>query len=144
MVHYRRGVALSPDRGWPKRLVNEQTTPPVHIQDGSGWGQVPPLGWREWDIVEGDQRHKQQWKRWTVLRWRYASPGSLSVGEQLVGLPNIGVMRTVRGAQTTSWAAVLDCLTCANEGIRKTSPGGWYHWEYKVAPWPWNNFKILK
>ena len=139
--------------------------------------------------VEGDQRHKQQCKRWTALRRRHASPGSLSVGEQLVGLPElwyisvwcvqlevhglqvqaelrfcrtaawrvqmkewgrptkvygiipvtgrpppttIGVMHTVRGARTTSWAAVLDCLTCAIEGMRKTDPGGWYHWEYKV------------
>ena len=31
------------------KLVNERTTPPMHIWDGSGWGQVPPLRWREWE-----------------------------------------------------------------------------------------------
>ena len=40
------------------------------------------------------------------------------------GCLNISVMRTVRGARTTSQAAVLDCLMCANEGMRKTDQGG--------------------
>ncbi len=60
MVHYRRGVVVSPDRGWPKRLVNERTTPPVHIQDGSGWGQVPPLGWREREEEYSCRRPERQ------------------------------------------------------------------------------------
>ena len=60
MVHCRRGVAVSPDRGWPKRLVNERTTPPVHIQDGSGWGQVPPLGWRDREEEYSCRRPERQ------------------------------------------------------------------------------------
>ena len=82
---------MSPDRGWPKRLlVNEQTTPPVHMQGGSSWGQAPHWGEESGkkSTVEEDQRHKQEWKRWTALRRRHASPGSLSVGGQLAGLPD--------------------------------------------------------
>ena len=37
--------------------------------------------------VIGDQRDKQEWKRWTALRLRHASPGNSSVSGQPVGLP---------------------------------------------------------
>ena len=109
MVHYRRGVAVSPDRGWPKRLVNERITPPVHIQDGSGWGQVPPLGWREQEeeyscrrperqtgVEEVDSVETEACKSRKFERWRAAS-----------GAARVSVdIWTVRGALTTSWAVV--------------------------------------
>ena len=36
---------LAPQSGSePRQRVAQATTPPMHMQDGSGWGQVPPLG----------------------------------------------------------------------------------------------------
>ena len=73
--------------------------------------------------VGGDQRHKQEWKRWTALRRiKHASPGSLSVGEQLVGLPEQLEVHGLHLKYKRSCG-----LTCANEGMRKTDPGGRYH-----------------
>ena len=110
MVHYRRGVAMNLDRGWPKRQVNERTTPPVHIQDGSGWGQVPPLGWREREEQQYSCRRPERQtgvEEWTALRRRHASPGNSSVSGQPVGLPQYRCdFWTARGARTKSWAAV--------------------------------------
>ena len=67
---------MSPERGWPKRLANERTTPPVYIQVGSGWGHWGEESGKK-STVEGDQRDKQKWKRWTSVRQRHASPGNL-------------------------------------------------------------------
>ena len=53
--------------------------------------------------VVGDQRDKQEWKRWTALRQRHASPGNSSVSGQPVGLPEYRCdIWTIRGAETTS------------------------------------------
>jgi len=43
------------------------------------WGEES----RKKSTVVGDQRDKQEWKRWTALRQRHASPGNLTNGDYL-------------------------------------------------------------
>lgn len=121
-----RVVTLPTWSGWAQteRPKRENARPPLalHLQDGSGRGQVPPQGWRDRDEEHSWRRPERQTGVEEVdsVETEACKSGNSSVGDSRWGCPTIGVMCTVGGARTTRFSCGF--------GL----PGGYYrYWRTK-------------
>ena len=121
-----------PDVKWqraPDRRPKRETahSPPVlHHQGGNGRKRMPV---QEWSDREGRYSCRRSERRaWveevTALKQRHANTGNSSVGGQPVELTEYRWdVYSYRGAQTTSWAAVLGLSERYILEMRKTGQG---------------------
>ena len=71
------------------------------------WGEES----RKKSTVVGDQRDKQEWKRWTAPRQRHSSPGNLTNGDYLTQtLRNTHCEKQIHLLTNSDYKLLAKCL----------------------------------